>query len=85
MLAGGPGQSALDSFPAVSGAFREVLRSRRGAEAADNTRIIYGGSVTPENGKDILACEDVDGLFVGRAAWKPEGFAQIIELVCAAA
>ena len=28
MLAGGPGQSALDSFPAVSGAFREVLRSR---------------------------------------------------------
>lgn len=63
------------------GVLREILRKHRGAEAADRTRIIYGGSVTPENGKAILAIADVDGLFVGRAAWKPEGFIRIIELV----
>ena len=41
--------------------------------------------MTPENGRDILDIEDVDGLFVGRAAWQPEGFARIVELVADAA
>ena len=66
-------------------ALRDTLRKHYGAEVAEKTRIIYGGSVTPENGRDILAIDDVDGLFVGRAAWKAEGFARIIELVSEAA
>ncbi|MDR2787101.1 MAG: triose-phosphate isomerase [Candidatus Accumulibacter sp.] len=66
-------------------ALRAILREHHGREAAERTRIIYGGSVTPENGRPILDIEDVDGLFVGRAAWKPEGFARIIELVADAA
>ena len=64
---------------------REILREHRGEAAAQQTRIIYGGSVTPENGKEIIAIDDVDGLFVGRAAWKPEGFIRIIEVVATAA
>ena len=64
---------------------RAILRRHCGEEIAERTRIIYGGSVTPENGRDILAIKDVDGLFVGRAAWKPEGFARIVELVSDAA
>jgi triosephosphate isomerase len=66
-------------------ALRAILRKYRGEEIAGRTRIIYGGSVTPENGRAILDIEDVDGLFVGRAAWKPEGFARIVELVADAA
>jgi triosephosphate isomerase len=66
-------------------AMRGILRTHRGQEAAEQTRIIYGGSVLPENGRDIISLADVDGLFVGRAAWKPEGFAKIIELVVEAA
>lgn len=66
-------------------ALRSILSKHRGQHAADRTRIIYGGSVTPENGKDIIRIPDVDGLFVGRAAWKPEGFAKIIALVSGAA
>jgi triosephosphate isomerase len=66
-------------------ALRCILRKHRGRIAADRTRIIYGGSVTPENGKDIIRIDDVDGLFVGRAAWTPEGFARIIALVSEAA
>ncbi len=67
------------------GALREILKKHRGEFAAEHTRIIYGGSVTPENGPDLLACAEVDGLFVGRAAWTPAGFAQIVKIVCAAA
>ena len=66
-------------------ALRLILRRHCGEEIAERTRIIYGGSVTPENGRDILNIKDVDGLFVGRAAWKPEGFARIVELVSDAA
>lgn len=66
-------------------ALRELLRQQWGDSAARETRIIYGGSVTPENGRDIIGIDDVDGLFVGRAAWKPEGFARIVEVVAEAA
>jgi triosephosphate isomerase len=66
-------------------ALRAVLGQRFGWDAAARTRIIYGGSVTPENGRAILDAEDVDGLFVGRAAWTPEGFARIVDLVAGAA
>ena len=66
-------------------AIRNILGRHCGQEIAEQTRIIYGGSVTPENGRDILDIPDVDGLFVGRAAWKPEGFARIVELVSEAA
>jgi triosephosphate isomerase len=66
-------------------ALRAILKKHCGEEIAGRTRIIYGGSVTPENGRAILDIEDVDGLFVGRAAWRPEGFARIVELVADAA
>ncbi|WP_319238154.1 triose-phosphate isomerase [uncultured Propionivibrio sp.] len=81
---GGAEAATPEYIAARHAALRQVLRQHRGARAAEDTRIIYGGSVTPENGKEILAIEDVDGLFVGRAAWKPEGFARIIELVAEA-
>jgi triosephosphate isomerase len=74
-----------DYVAARHAALRNILRKHRGHDVAERTRIIYGGSVTPENGKDIIGLDDVDGLFVGRAAWTPEGFARIIELVVKAA
>ncbi len=66
-------------------ALRAVLSDARGKDAARRTRIMYGGSVTPQNARDLIEINDVDGLFVGRAAWQPEGFAKIIEIVAAAA
>jgi triosephosphate isomerase len=47
--------------------------------------IVYGGSVNQQNGSALAALLDVDGLFVGRAAWTPEGFADIIRIVSRAA
>lgn len=66
-------------------ALRAILRRHRGHAAAERTRIIYGGSVKPENAKELIDLADVDGLFVGRAAWRPDGFARIIKLVNEAA
>jgi triosephosphate isomerase len=82
----GGAAAASPDYVAQRHAFlRRILQLHRGDDAAERTRIIYGGSVTPENGQDIIRIDDVDGLFVGRAAWKPEGFARIVALVSDAA
>ena len=62
-------------------ALRETLAEGWGEAAAQATRIIYGGSVSPANGAELIALDNVDGLFIGRAAWTPEGFAAMIRIV----
>ena len=46
---------------------------------ADALRILYGGSVKPENSGDIMAQKDVDGLLVGGASLDPVSFAKVIK------
>ena len=60
---------------------RATLAEGWGEAAAMATRIIYGGSVSPANGGELIAIENVDGLFIGRAAWTPDGFAAMIRIV----
>lgn len=45
---------------------------------ANNIRIIYGGSVTPDNIDALMACEDIDGTLVGGASLNAESFAKIV-------
>ena len=66
-------------------AIRAVVAADWGAETAAAVRIVYGGSVTARNGRALIDLADVDGLFVGRAAWTGAGFADIVDLVAAAA
>lgn len=40
--------------------------------------LLYGGSVTTDNAAALLRLDDLDGLFVGRAAWTPDGFAALL-------
>ncbi len=56
---------------------RDVLRLR--GAAAEEIRILYGGSVKPGNAAEILSQPDVDGALVGGAALDPEDFAAIVE------
>ncbi|MCX7836143.1 MAG: triose-phosphate isomerase [bacterium] len=58
---------------------RKFLNVTRG-ELAYQTRILYGGSVTPSNAKELFSCEDVDGMLVGGASLKPESFYSICEV-----
>ncbi|QRI61589.1 triose-phosphate isomerase (plasmid) [Shinella sp. PSBB067] len=39
---------------------------------------LYGGSVNPQNCAELIACPDIDGLFIGRSAWKVEGYLDIL-------
>ncbi|MGV3551630.1 triose-phosphate isomerase [Rhizobium sp.] len=50
------------------------------AEAVLGRRIpiLYGGSVNPDNCEELIACPDIDGLFIGRSAWKVEGYLDIL-------
>jgi triosephosphate isomerase len=52
-----------------------LARDRR---AAAEARILYGGSVKPENAAELLALPDVDGALVGGASLEVESFAQIV-------
>lgn len=59
-------------------AFIRALVGDRDKQAAERVRVLYGGSVKPENAADLLALEDVDGALVGGASLEAESFAQIV-------
>lgn len=65
-----------DDIAEMHAAMRAALASRFGGEAA-RIRLLYGGSVKPENAGEILAIEDVDGALVGGASLKAESFLAI--------
>ena len=50
-----------------------------GQEHADNLRILYGGSVKPENSKALMAEPEIDGALVGGASLDPKSFAAIVK------
>ncbi|HPW97813.1 MAG TPA: triose-phosphate isomerase [Flavobacterium sp.] len=58
---------------------RETVVKRYGSTIADNVSILYGGSVKPENAKEIFSKPDVDGGLIGGAALKASDFAKIVE------
>jgi triosephosphate isomerase len=60
----------------VHAAIRKWL-SQKSAALASRTRILYGGSVKPDNARDLLACTDVDGALVGGASLDAASFAGI--------
>jgi triosephosphate isomerase len=59
-------------------AFVRALVAGRDREQAARTRVLYGGSVKPDNAEELLALPDVDGALVGGASLDPEGFGAII-------
>ncbi len=75
----GTGKSASkeDAEKTIS-AIRGVLKELFG-ETAEEIRILYGGSVKPNNIKAYLACPDIDGALVGGASLAPESFMELIE------
>ena len=41
---------------------------------------LYGGSVNPDNCQELIACDSIDGLFIGRSAWQVDGYLNILAL-----
>ncbi|MBA3422595.1 MAG: triose-phosphate isomerase [Thermoleophilaceae bacterium] len=78
----GTGRSASPEQAQEAIAFLRALLGDRSSEAAERVRILYGGSIKPDNAADILGQPDVDGALVGGASTDASDFA---ELVAAAA
>ena len=62
---------------AMQGWIREVLMQKFGA-VGQHVPLLYGGSVNQSNCANYAALSHVDGLFVGRAAWSPQGFVEVM-------
>jgi triosephosphate isomerase len=58
--------------------FVRALVGDRSPEAARSVRVLYGGSVNPDNAAELLALPDVDGALVGGASLEPASFAAIV-------
>ena len=58
---------------------RTLLGQMHGDEVAKSVRIQYGGSVKPENIKELILQEDVDGALVGGASLKADSFVQLVK------
>jgi len=57
---------------------RQTIETKFGKEVAENVSILYGGSVKPENAKEIFGKPDVDGGLIGGAALKAADFSAIV-------
>jgi triosephosphate isomerase len=73
----GTGQVATPEQAQEAASFVRALVRARDSAAAAAVRVLYGGSVTPENAAELLALEDVDGALVGGASLDPASFAAI--------
>ncbi len=75
----GTGKTATpEQAQEMHGFIRSVLAETHGKEIADNVRILYGGSVKPDNIQALMSKEDVDGALVGGASLEAESFAKIV-------
>jgi triosephosphate isomerase (TIM) len=74
----GTGKVATPEIAQDAIAFIRALVGDRSRDAAQAVRILYGGSVKPDNAAEILAQPDVNGALVGGASLDPEGFARIV-------
>ena len=77
----GTGRTATPSQAQTVHAFvRETLAMIYDFSTAKETRILYGGSVTPENAASLIKEKDIDGFLVGGASLSPDKFRKIIEV-----
>jgi triosephosphate isomerase (TIM) len=77
----GTGQVATPEQAQDAIAFVRALVADRSKEAAERTRILYGGSVKPDNAAELMALPDVDGALVGGASLDAAAFATIVAAV----
>lgn len=76
----GTGETATpEQAQEIHSHIRNLIAEKYGSEVADEISILYGGSVKPDNAKEIFSQPDIDGGLIGGAALKSEDFSKIIE------
>jgi triosephosphate isomerase len=80
----GTGSTATPSqAEEAHGIIRREVAASLGQARAEETRILYGGSVKPENAATLMAQPDIDGALVGGASLDPETFCRIVKYTVA--
>jgi triosephosphate isomerase len=74
----GTGRVAEPEQAHEAAAFIRALIAGRSPEQAAQARILYGGSVKPDNARELLTLDDVDGALVGGSSLDAEAFASIV-------
>ena len=75
----GTGKTATpEQAQEMHGVLRQTVAEDHGKEVAESIRILYGGSVKPDNIAELMSQEDVDGALVGGASLEAESFAKIV-------
>ena len=78
----GTGKSSnAEDADETCGVVRQTVADLFGQDVADSVRIQYGGSVKPENIKDYMAKENIDGALVGGASLQADSFLALLEAV----
>jgi len=75
--------TGLTATPEMAAEAHQLIRQEAanvfGDEYAQQLRILYGGSVKPENAHTLLSQEEIDGALVGGASLKAESFSKIVK------
>src|SRR5215203_1251283 len=75
----GTGKTATpEQAQEMHGVIRRTVGETHGKEVADAVRIVYGGSVKPDNISELMSQDDVDGALVGGASLEADSFAKIV-------
>ena len=75
----GTGKTATpEQAQEMHGVIRRTVGESHGREVAESMRILYGGSVKPDNIRELMSQEDVDGALVGGASLEATSFANIV-------
>jgi triosephosphate isomerase len=75
----GTGKVATPEIAQEACGFVRALVATFDRDAAEQVRVLYGGSVKPDNAAELMGQADIDGFLVGGASLEPESFAAIIE------
>jgi triosephosphate isomerase len=75
------GEGGIPADPEFANAQHTRIKEVTADILGEPLPVVYGGSVNPQNCLELISKSDIDGLFIGRSAWDPQGFLGIIESV----
>jgi triosephosphate isomerase len=78
------GEKGIPATSDYADARQALIKRAAAAVLPAAAAVLYGGSVNPANSAELIAQPHVDGLFIGRSAWEPEGYIDILRRASAA-
>ena len=78
------GEGGTPADPDFADHQQKLIKAVTRAAVGQELLVLYGGSVNPGNACDLAGKPHIDGLFIGRSAWQPEGYLGIVDSVTAA-